>query len=174
MTRWTIGLGALAAMCVVLCTITWVGFGMLWHTSVVTAYLEPPHRGAGDDRSGTALPVPAEIIPGWVDPGFTTGPLVELLNPDALSAELSAAAVRRRPDRFSRGCRARRRSRSDLPDGFCGRVLPAGVRTVTIPLVDDAPYFRGSVVAVGVLIGDAERLNLRVTDRDGRCRDLSS
>ena len=39
--------------------------------------------------------------------------------------------------------------------------------TVTLPLTSDAPYFRGSVVVLGVLVGDAERLNIRVTDRDG-------
>ena len=54
-----------------------------------------------------------------------------------------------------------------FPKGSVGMCCLSGVRTVTCPHLDDAPYFRGSVVVLGVLIGDAERLNMRVTDRDG-------
>jgi hypothetical protein len=166
--KWTVGLGALAATCALLCTITWVGFGMLWHTTVVPDYLANL-RAEVRATTGQALPapVPAEIIPGWVDPGFTTGPLIELLNPDALSAELSGAPEVVGPAGSLVPAELGRVAGSELPEGFCGQVLPVGVRTVTIPLVDDAPYYRGSIVVVGVLIGDAERLNLRVTDREG-------
>ena len=54
-----------------------------------------------------------------------------------------------------------------VPEGFCGRVLPEGERSVVLPLTSPAPYFRGSAVRLGILVGDAERLNVRVTGRDG-------
>ena len=166
--RWSARLGALAATGTVLCTISWIGFGVVWHTSVVPAYLSNL-RTEVRATTGQVLPapVPAEIIPGWVDPTFTTGPLIELLNPDALSAQLSGAPSIVGPTGSLVPAELGRVGGAEVPEGFCGQVLPVGVRTVTIPLVDDAPYFRGSIVVVGVLIGDAERLNLRVTDRDG-------
>ena len=69
-----------------LCCVTWVGFGVRWHDTPVAGFLATM-RSEVRATTGQVVPtpVPAEIVPGWVDPAFTTAPLVRLLNPDALS-----------------------------------------------------------------------------------------
>ncbi|WP_299445415.1 hypothetical protein [uncultured Phycicoccus sp.] len=162
-----------AAVVVALTAVTWVGFGVRWHDTPVTAYLSAV-RSEVTSGTGQVLPttVPAEIMPGWVDPGFTTGPLVRLLNPASLSGardgpvEVIGPTGSLVPPTFGRVAAA------PVPEGFCGFVVPVGQRSLTIPFDDAAPYYRGSMLELGVLVGDAERLNLRVTGRDGATSDL--
>lgn len=157
-----------AGTVVVLSTITWVGFGGRWHETPVRGYLTTL-RAEVAGTTGQVLPttVPAEIIPGWVDPAFTTGPLVRLLNPESLQSTLAGAPM----VIDSRGrlvpALLERVGAASVPEGFCGLVIPVGTRSATLPLQPAAPYFRGSMVTMGVLVGDAERLNISVTGRDG-------
>ena len=106
-------------------------------------------------------------MPGWVDPGFTTEPLVRLVNPDALNGALDGTLEVVGPTGALVPASLGTVSGADVPAGFCGYVVPVGVPSVTIPLREPAPYFRGSSVMLGILVGDAERLNISVTGRDG-------
>jgi hypothetical protein len=158
----------LATAVTLLCTVSWTTFGVRWHGTTVEPFLATV-REEVSATSGQVLPstVPAEVVPGWVDPAFTSGPLVALLNPDALSAELSGAPEVIGPDGTLVPASLGRVGEASVPEGFCGLVLPVGQRTATVDLMEDAPYYRGSAVVLGILVGDAERLNMRVTDRDG-------
>ncbi|MGL4178808.1 MAG: hypothetical protein ACRCSN_22355 [Dermatophilaceae bacterium] len=153
----------------VLGAVSWLGFGARWHVTPVPAFLTAM---SADVRSTTGqvlpTPVPPEVVPGWVDAAFTTAPLIELVNPAALSAELSEAPTVVGPQGNLVPAALGRVAGADVPEGFCGRVLDVGVRSATFVLTDDAPYYRGSAVVLGILVGDAERLNIRVTDQDGR------
>lgn len=119
--------------------------------------------------AGQVLPttVPADVVPGWVDPGFTTEPLVRLLNADSLSSAFDGPARVVGPTGALAPPAFGVVARAEVPEGFCGYVVPVGERSLTIGLAEDAPYFRGSVVQLGILVGDAERLNVRVVGRDG-------
>ncbi|MGL5816763.1 MAG: hypothetical protein ACRCYR_04310 [Phycicoccus sp.] len=158
-----------AAAACVLYTMSWAGFAARWHVTPVPAFLAAM---SADVRSttGQVLPTatPAEVVPGWVDAAFTTAPLVELFNPAALSAELSGAPTVVGPTGDLVPAAFGRVSEAEVPEGFCGRVLGVGTRSATFVLTEDAPYYRGSVVVLGILVGDAERLNVRVADREGR------
>lgn len=157
-----------AATAVVLCSVTWVGFGLRWHDTPVTGFVSTM-RSDVTTTSSVVVPttVPAEIIPGWVDPAFTTAPLVRLLNPKALPGHLDGTLEVVGPTGALVPAALGRVADAEVPAGFCGSVVPVGVRSVTIPLKESAPYFRGSRVLLGVLVGDAERLNISVTGRDG-------
>ncbi|MGL5861840.1 MAG: hypothetical protein ACRCY9_11365, partial [Phycicoccus sp.] len=148
---------------------SWSGFATRWHATPVPAFLAAM---SADVRSttGQVLPTPAppDVIPGWVDATFTTAPLVELFNPAALSATLSEAPTVVGPTGGLVPAGLGRVAEAEVPEGFCGRVLGVGVRSATFTLTEDAPYYRGSAVVLGILVGDAERLNIRVTDREGR------
>jgi len=165
-TRRAAALGAGTAT--VLCTITWIAFGMRWHDTPVRGYLATMRS---DVRATTSVvvptTVPVEIMPGWVDPGFTTAPLVRLINPVALQGTLDGTLEVVGPTGALVPAALSRVAEADVPEGFCGRVVPVGVRSVSLPLQETAPYFRGSMVVLGVLVGDAERLNISVTGRDG-------
>lgn len=157
-----------AATAISLCAVTWVSFGVRWHDTPVREYLA---NLRADVASATGqvvpTPVPADVVPGWVDPGFTTRPLVMLVNPLAVGAALTGdlsvvdGAGRLVPASFGRV------SAATPPSGFCGYAIPAGQQELTIPLSADAAYYRGSVVQVGLLAGDSTRLNLALTGRDG-------
>jgi hypothetical protein len=154
---------------VALSAVTWVGFGLRWHDATVTDYLATM-RADVTTTTGQVLPtmVPPEVIPGWVDPAFTTGPLIRLLNPDALQGTLTDTATVVGPTGGLVAPTFGRVAAASVPDGFCGLVVPVGERSATLPLTRAAPYYRGSMVQLGVLVGDAERLNIWVTGRDGR------
>ncbi len=160
--------GATASV-VALSAITWISFGVRWHATEVTAYL----AALRDDVSGAAgggllpNPVPDEIVPGWVDSAFTTAPLITLLNPSALASELPGRPSVIGPDGAVTGAALTRVSGAPVPDGFCGAVLNEGEQSITLPLADPAPYYRGAIVTLGLLVGDATRVNVVVTDRDG-------
>jgi hypothetical protein len=153
--------------------VTWTGFGVRWHDTPVTGYLTTM-RSEVTAGSGQVLPttVPPDIVPAWVDPGFTTGPLVRLLNPESLSGARDGPTTVVGPDGSLVAPVFRRVGAAPVPDGFCGFVVPVGQRSLTIPFDDAAPYYRGSMVELGILVGDAERLNLRVTGRDGETSGL--
>ncbi len=157
-----------AGVVVVLTVVTWVGFGVRWHDTPVTPYLTAM-RAEVTDGSGQVLPtnVPAGIVPAWVDPGFTTGPLVRLLNPASVSGTRDGVASVVGPDGSLVPPAFTRVAAAPVPPGFCGVVVPVGQRSVSIRFDAPVPYYRGSMVELGVLVGDAERLNLRVTGRDG-------
>ena len=157
-----------AGTAAVLCTVTWVGFGVRWHDTPVTGFVATM-RSDVTTTSSVVVPttVPAEIIPGWVDPAFTTAPLVRLLNPNALPGHLDGTLEVVGPTGALVPADLGIVADAEVPKGFCGSVVPVGVRSVTLPLKESAPYYRGSRVVLGVLVGDAERLNISVTGRDG-------
>ena len=157
-----------AATAVVLGAVTWIGFGVRWHDTPVRPFLAAL-RSEVATTTAVVLPttLPVEIMPGWVDPGFTTGPLVRLINPDALRGTLDGTLVVVGPTGSLVPAAIGMVSDADVPEGFCGYVIPVGVRSATLPLEQAAPYFRGSMVNLGILVGDAERLNVSVTGRDG-------
>lgn len=157
-----------AGTAVVLATVTWVGFGLQWHDNPTTAYLANLRADVAR-TTGRVIPtpVPDSVVPGWVDPGFTTRPLVRLLNEVAAGSELggdvSVVGETGHLVRSSLG----RVGAGTPPEGFCGWALPAGTQQATITLPAAAPYFRGSVVQLGVLVGDSTKLDLAVKGRDG-------
>jgi len=140
-----------------------------WHATEVTAYLAALRDDVSDAPRGGLLPnpVPNEIIPGWVDGAFTTGPLITLLNPSALASELPGRPFVVGPDGAVTGAALARVGAAPTPEGFCGAVLQEGTQSLTLPMPEAAPYYRGAIVTVGGLVGDATRLNVTVTDRDG-------
>ena len=155
-------------LAVVLGGLSWVRFGTAWHRSTVPGYLDALRTGLGD-RSGQVLPgtVPTDVVPGWVDPAFTTASLVRLLDPDAVSSAFDGPGVVVDASGDLVEPRFGTVASASVPDGFCGYVVPAGERSLRIPLDEAAPYFRGSLVQLGILVGDAERLGVRVVGRDG-------
>lgn len=157
-----------AGTIVVLSTVTWVGFGVRWHDTPVRDYLATM-RAEVTATTGQVLPtpVPPGVVPGWVDPAFTTGPLVRLLNPAALRATLDGTPTIVDASGHLVAARLSRVTAASVPDGFCGLVIPVGSRSATLPLQQVAPYYRASMINLGVLVGDAERLNISVTGRDG-------
>ncbi|MEO5608579.1 MAG: hypothetical protein ABIQ61_02360 [Ornithinibacter sp.] len=161
---------SLAAGCTVLAlaTTTWVGFGRTWHGGPVGSYLSTL-RDAVATRTDPVLPtpVPADIVPGWVDASFTTRPLLELLNPGLVGSTLPGEPSAVSPSGALGPASLQRVAAAPIPDGFCGAVLEEGEQSRTLPLPKAAPYYRGSIVALGLLVGDATRLNITVTDRDG-------
>ncbi len=158
-----------AAVSVVTLTgITWISFGLRWHDTTVTAYLNAVrHEVPGVTGVLLPTPVPDEVIPGWVESGFTTAPLIELLNPAALASELPGKPSVIGPSGSLAPAGFTRVASAPVPDGFCGAVLDGGEQSITLALPDPAPYYRGSIVTLGLLVGDATRLNVIVTDRDG-------
>ena len=157
-----------AATVVVLATLTWVGFGRTWHDNPSSAYLANLRSDlARTSGQVVPTPVPASVIPGWVDPGFTTRPLVQLVNPAAAGSELGGTVlVVGESGRLAPAVLGRVEA-GDPPKGFCGWALPTGEQVLTIDLPRAAPYFRGSVVQLGLLAGDSTKLNVEVTGRDG-------
>lgn len=148
---------------------SWLGFGLRWQQSVARPYLTTMHTAVAS-TNGQVLPtpLPAEIVPGWVDAELTTAPLIELVNGSALRDTLDGRPSvisdtgELRPAGFGRIANA------PVPEGFCGLVLPVGSQGATLQLSREAPFFRGSIVTLGVIVGDATKLNLSVMGRDGR------
>lgn len=163
--------GAVAAAVVVAAGVSWVSFADRWHANTVTAWLDAVRSGVPRATS-PVLPttVPSEVVPAWVDPTFTTAPLVRLLRPGLGSSVLDAAPLAVADDGRLREARLVAVSSSAAPrrGDFCGNAIRPGTQTLDVPLVRPAPYYRGSLLLVGVIVGDATRLDLAVTDRDGR------
>lgn len=153
---------------VVLTAVSWATFTVRWHDTTVQDYLDTM-RAEVRTGGGQVLPttVPSDVVPGWVDPGFTTEPLLRLLSADAVSSAFDGPARVVGPSGALVDPRFDVVARAEVPDGFCGHVLPVGQRELTIPFRADVPYYRGSVVQLGLLVGDAERIDVRVTGRDG-------
>ncbi|WP_404347922.1 hypothetical protein LG324_11265 [Phycicoccus jejuensis] len=164
--------GGVLVVAVVLATgSSWVAFADRWHATTVSAWLDALRSGVPASRA-PVLPttVPSDVVPGWVDPGFTTSPLVRLLAPDRGSSLLDTAPVAVAEDGTVRPARLVAVGSSPAVDkgDFCGNAIRPGVQSLDVPLVEPAPYYRGSLLLVGVIVGDATRLDLGVTDRDGR------
>ncbi len=146
-----------------------MGFGLQWHDNPTTAYLANLRADVAR-TTGRVIPtpVPDTVVPGWVDPGFTTRPLVRLVNEAAAGSALGGGRQRRRrvgaPGAQLAGPAwwAGRHRRASA----AGRSRPASSRPRSRS-PEAAPYFRGSVVQLGVLVGDSTRLDLAVTGRDG-------
>ena len=161
-------LGGAALVVALLTVVTWAGFAIRWHDSPTGAYFATLRAAlGGSDRQVVPTPVPADVVPGWVDPAFTTGPLVQLLAPDRLDTELSGDPVAVTVSGALQPVRFTRVAAATPPSGFCGFAIPRGETSVTIPLGTPAPYYRGSMVQLGVLAGDAVRLDVVITDRQG-------
>ena len=157
-----------AGTAVVLCTVTWVGFGLRWHDTPVTGFVATMRsdvtttsrwwcRRRSRPRSspvGSTRPSPPHR---WC--GYSTRTRFR-----ATSTALSRWWAR--PARWFRQTSPGSPTPRS-PRGSAALVVPVGVRSVTLPLKESAPYYRGSRVMLGVIVGDAERLNISVTGRDG-------
>ncbi len=107
-TRWTVGLGALAAH-VRGAVHDHVGRlrDALAHLRRSRLSRQPPHRGAGDDRPGAAGSRPRGDHPRLGRPRLHHGAAHRAAQPRCSLGRAVRRAVRRRPDRLARGCRAR-------------------------------------------------------------------
>lgn len=163
-----VGAACLAVLAVGNCAVSWVGFTHRWRNTPVTGYLSAM-RGDLERTQGQVLPtpVPDTIIPGWVEPDFTTGPLITLINPGALRDTLEGEAAVVSDAGTLKPVVRGRVGAAAVPEGFCGLVLPARTQRARLVLTADAPYYRGSIVVVGLLVGDATRVNVSVESRDG-------
>lgn len=160
---------AFTAAVVTFTAISWVGFGVRWHRSPVTPYLATMTDAvAGSRQQILPTALPAAVVPAWVDPELTTEPLLRLLRPDVLRTVVAADPLVVTSDGTLGRARFSVVGSATIPDGFCGRGLPVGVRSTRLELTSAASYYRGSIVSVGLLVGDAVRLDLSVVDRDGR------
>ncbi|HPK11557.1 MAG TPA: hypothetical protein PLP55_02660 [Phycicoccus elongatus] len=160
-----------AGLTAVLCAISWIGFGNQWSRTPVTAYLDQLRTTVGA-ATGPVVPspLPNAVLPAWVDPSLTTAPLIELVNPGALEPLLGGDARVITDSGALAPVRTQRVLAADIPGGFCGVGIPEGRQSATVNLPSPAQYYRGSIITVGLLAGDATRINLTAIGSDGVVR----
>lgn len=154
---------------VVATAVSWVNFGLSWHRTPVKPYLANMREAlSGSKEQVLPTALPGAVVPAWVDPDLTTEPLIRLLNPAALRSAMSASPKVITASGELGRARFTRVERASVPGGFCGKGLPAGEQSVSLPLDANASYYRGSIISVGLLVGDAVRINLSVVDDHGQ------
>ena len=161
--------GAAATVVLSLTAVSWFGFANQWHRSTTSGYFAALRSDLTANR-GTVLPtpVPNDIVPGWVQPDFSTEALIRLLKPqtpmvlaDSTPKVVSADGHLRTATfkTVSNGTRA--------VENFCGNALNPGMTSITIPLSKPAPYYRGAVVLLRILTTDSTQLTVSVVTPHG-------
>jgi hypothetical protein len=157
------------AVVLALSIVSWSGFAARWHTSPTTQYLETLRSDLHASQATVVPgPVPAGVIPGWVQPDFLTASLARLMDKTAEVSLADGPRViadengRLRPAHLKTLATAARGS-----DDFCGNVLHAGDESLSIPFSQPVPYYRGSHLTLRTLVEDTTTLRVSVVGEDG-------
>lgn len=163
---------AAATVVAVAIGVSWVGFARYWHRSTSTAYLQTLRADLATNRSPVLpTPVPDTIVPGWVQPDFSTSSLVDLLQPGTEMSLVDALPRVVAPDgHLVAGRLDPVATAVNTREDFCGNPLVAGADAVTIDFAEPVPYFRGSMVELKLLVSDTTRIRVTVTGEDGMSR----
>ncbi|WP_144857580.1 hypothetical protein [Marihabitans asiaticum] len=159
---------AASVACVVgLSLFSWVSFGLRWHTNPSTSYVEALRSGLERDPSTPVLPaaVPDSIVPWWVQPDFSTEPLIALLSPETPTAVAREDSRVVSPSGKPVPGHLTALMSSEKSEQLCAAVSVDGQAIVRLPGAQG--YFRGSLVRVGALVGDATDIELGVLTDQG-------
>ncbi|KAB7744560.1 hypothetical protein GA707_08100 [Nostocoides sp. F2B08] len=160
-------MGVVAVIVVSGTVASWSRFVDRWHTNDSDVYLESL-RAELPDTTGTIVPgpVPEALVPWWVQPDFSTQPLVRLMSPRA------ETVVMRDPARAvgydghlvdARLMGLEALSSSEL----CVLNIPSDKRAGLVQLVDPIPPRRHQLLEIGLLVGDTTRVGVAVIDSEG-------
>jgi len=172
--RRTIRVLATAAVAAVVgCSISWVGFAHRWHQNSSSSYVEALRSDLTTNLSPVVpTPVPANIVPNWVQPDFSTADLIAVLHPSTRTVVFDSAPRLVGPGgRLGEGRLARIAAAPEGRSDFCRHPLPVGQQSVTIAFDEAVPYYRGELLEVGLLVSDTTSVSLQVTAED---RSVSS
>lgn len=148
---------------------SWYSFGKQWHTNPSDRYFASLKAALADNR-GTVVPgpVPASIVPWWVQPDFNTQSLVLLLSPETETTTVVPPAQAVAPDGTLIAARLLAFDRFRVPAGFCGFNIPIGTSTGVVPADGVIPARRHQLLEIGLLVGDTTHVGISVIDDVGK------
>ncbi|MGN6246409.1 MAG: hypothetical protein ACTHQ3_22390 [Motilibacteraceae bacterium] len=164
------GAGLVAATVLVASVLSTVSFARVWHRNPTGAYLAAVRAGTAHGVHALApLPLPAPVMPFWMDPDYDVEQLLAPLQRDISvhdadhgTAMLTAAGAVV-PARF-----VARTSAGPGPNGFCGRSIQPGAAR-RIAFEHPVAYRHDDVVRLALLVGGgATAIEVSVVTSSGR------
>ncbi len=159
--------GVVVATVLLLDAASWATFGIRWHTSTSSDYIETMRSELEAHPEPAVLPgqVPPSIVPWWVQPDFTTEPLTILMSPSTPTAVADGKKRRISDTGKAEPARIKVRSSSTSTGAFCP--APVVDEQAILALSDTVSFERGSLVTTGVLVADSTTLEVGVIQPGG-------